>query len=227
MGKAIEQLAISRGHEITGKITSTNFSTLHHFLKKSDVAIEFTIPKTVLGNIEACFNHNVPVVVGTTSWNGQIESIGNQATLNKKGLFYASNFSVGVNLFFELNKKLASLMNPLKNYDVSMEEIHHIHKLDSPSGTAITLAEQVIGNLDQKSSWIEGANAEESQLQISSKRENEVPGMHILSYESDVDLIQIKHEAKNREGFALGAVLAAEFMKNKTGVFGMKDLLKL
>ena len=227
MGQEIEKIALSRGNDIVLKIGKDNLSDLtEENLRKADVAIEFSTPDTAYGNIQLCFKSDVPVVVGTTGWLDKMDSCVKQ-TEEGKGLFYASNFSVGVNVFFEINKKLASLMAPYSDYKVAMEEIHHTEKLDAPSGTAITLAEGVIEKLPQVNSWVNKESNKPEDLGIVSKRIEKVPGTHVVTYENDIDEIYIKHTAHNRKGFALGAVLAAEFMNGKSGFFGMSDLLGL
>ena len=225
MGKEIEKIALKRGHTVVLKVDVNNKDTVtKEDLKKADVAIEFTTPHTVLANINKCFDADLPIVVGTTGWYDEFEKIKEAATKGNKTLFYATNFSLGVNLFFKVNKYLAELMNKYPDYEVSMEEIHHIHKLDKPSGTAITLAEQVIEKIDRKSKWsITDKNADT--LFIEDKREGEVPGTHIIKYKSAIDDIEIMHKAHNRQGFALGSVVAAEFVKGKKGIFTMSDLM--
>ena len=227
MGKEIEKIALSRGNEVVLKIGEDNLIDLtKENLSSADVAIEFSTPHTAFDNIQLCFEAGVPVVVGTTGWLDKINDC-IQQTESGKGLFYASNFSVGVNVFFEINKKLASLMAPYNDYKVEMEEVHHTQKLDSPSGTAITLAEGIIDNLPKVTNWVNEETVSENELGIVSKRIEKVPGTHIVTYENDIDEIYIKHTAHNRKGFALGAVLAAEFMKDKSGFYGMSDLLGL
>lgn len=228
MGKEIEQIALQRGHTI-GLIVDVNNSNSYSVdaLKACDAVIEFTTPETAVQNIYKCFDAGVPVVVGTTGWLNQWQEVREACTKKEQTLFWTSNFSIGVNLFFQLNEYLAKLMAPYTNYNVSMEEIHHIHKKDSPSGTGITLAEGVIRNYPAKKKWKEAAEGNADELLIHSKREGEVPGTHIIKYTSAVDDIEIAHVAHNRVGFALGAVMAAEWVKDKKGVFGMKDMLKL
>lgn len=227
MGKEIEKVAIERGHSISGKIEKENSDELPKALQNSDAAIEFTHPESAVQNMMTCFEAQTPVIVGTTGWNDHLEKVISACNKKNSTLFYASNFSVGVNLFMAVNKYLAKLMNDFERYNVSMEEIHHIHKLDAPSGTAITLAEQILENIDRKDKWVKEEEKNASQLAICSKREGEVPGTHRIFYESEIDDIEITHKAKNRKGFALGSVLAAEFVEGKTGVFGMQDLLNL
>lgn len=227
MGKEIEQIALSRGHKIGLIIDQANQIDLcHENLKEIDVAIEFTNPNSALNNYLICFESNIPVVSGTTGWLEHLDLVKEKCN-SGKGFFYASNFSLGVNLFFELNKKLTKLMAPFSEYNVDMEEIHHIHKLDSPSGTAITLAEGIIENHPQKKNWIEATSTKPEEISILAKRHGAVPGTHTITWHSEVDEINIQHQAYSRKGFALGAVLAAEFMPGRSGYFGMKDLLQL
>ncbi len=223
MGKMIEQIAQERGHDIVAKI---DIDAENVDFSKMDVAIDFSTPTAAYQNITDCFTNGVPVISGTTGWLDHYdEAI--SVCMEKKGAFiYASNFSLGVNLFFELNAQLAKMMSRLEQYKVSMEEIHHTQKLDAPSGTAITLAEGIISNSSYKNWQMEKAQ-EENTIPITSKREGMVPGTHTISYESDVDKLEIKHIAHNRKGFALGAVIAAEWIQGKTGVFSMKDVLNL
>lgn len=229
MGKEIEKIAISRNHQIVAKIDSpTDWETQKQQLKEADVAIEFSTPDTVLGNIYKCFDLNLPVVVGTTGWQKQAEEVESYCLAHNQSLFHASNFSVGVNIFFEVNKLLAKLMSSHPQYDIKMTEAHHIHKLDAPSGTAISLAEGIIQNHQGKTNWkLDTDDYSQNDIPIQAIREGEVPGTHTIEYDSDVDIISITHEAKSRKGFAQGAVLAAEFLKGRKGVFGMKDLLAL
>ena len=227
MGKEIEQIARNRGHEIGLIIDQDNQNDLNSDkLKDIDVAIEFTNPESAYENYQICFEANVPVVSGTTGWLDKIDLVKEKCNAGS-GFFYASNFSLGVNLFFELNKKLSKLMAPFEEYNADMEEIHHIHKLDSPSGTAITLAEGIIENHPKKDKWIEATSMKEDEISILAKRHGAVPGTHSITWHSEVDEITIQHLAYSRKGFALGAVLAAEFMPKKQGFFGMKDLLNL
>ena len=225
MGKEIETIALQRGHTIVLKLDKTTSQTVtQEELKKADVAIEFSTPHTVITNVNKCFEAQVPVIVGTTGWYDQFSEIENNCAQKNGTLFYASNFSLGVNLFMKVNSYLAELMNKYDTYNVEMEEIHHIHKLDKPSGTAITLANQIIEKLDRKTNWSITSKAA-NDLFIEDKREGEVPGTHIIKYTSEVDDIEIMHKAHNRKGFALGALVAAEFLKEKKGIFTMKDLI--
>lgn len=227
MGKAIEQIARERGHEIVSIVDINNPEEIHsdHF-KSADVAIEFTTPATAFNNYLQCFASGVPVVSGTTGWLDRLGEIKEICRKEGKTFFYASNFSIGVNIFFALNKYLAKIMNNFPAYDVKMAEIHHIHKLDAPSGTAITLAEGILENIDRKDRWTLETAEKATDLPIHAVREGEVPGIHEIIYESDVDTISIKHDAKSRAGFALGAVIAAEFTAGKKGFLGMDDMLK-
>ena len=221
MGKTIEKLATDRGHQIVKTIDQDD----DYDFNGADVAIDFSIPDAAVNNISACLEAGIPVVSGTTGWLDHYDEMVSLCE-NKKGAFiYASNFSVGVNIFFELNKQLAQMMKNLQEYDVSMTEVHHIHKLDAPSGTAITLAEGILDHSDKKD-WVLDEK-ENGKLTITAKREGEVPGTHIINYRSEVDEITIEHKAHSRNGFALGAIIAAEWLKDKTGVYSMKDVLGL
>jgi 4-hydroxy-tetrahydrodipicolinate reductase len=228
MGKEIEQIALQRGHTITARVdisSAASFTAAE--LAKADAAIEFSMPESAVPNIYKCFEAHVPVIVGTTGWSSRLEEVKKNCEEKKQGLFYASNFSVGVNIFFQVNKFLAKIMNNYPGYEVSLEEIHHVHKLDAPSGTGLSLASQVLENIARKKKWVNQAAASSAELSIISKREGEVPGTHVVDYDSEEDRIEIKHIAHSRKGFALGAVLAAEFMNGKKGVYGMEDLLKI
>jgi len=228
MGKEIEKIVQERGHNIALIIEKDNAVDLNaENLSKVDVAIEFSRPESAVDNYKNCFANGVPVVSGTTGWLDKLPEIIKDCEGNKSGFFYASNFSLGVNLFFELNKKLAQLINPFKDDKILINEIHHSRKLDAPSGTAITLAEGIIANSDNKTSWKNNSDIKNNELEIHSIRTNEVPGTHIVEYKSDIDKITLKHEAFGREGFALGAVLSAEFVYKKTGLFSIDDLLKI
>lgn len=228
MGKTIEKIALERGHEIVLRADSADFNL--DDLKKADAAIEFSTPSSVVDNIYKCFSCNVPVAVGTTGWYAEFDKIKADCEAQNQTLFYATNFSLGVNIFFKVNQMLASLMNSQKQYKVSMEEIHHTQKLDSPSGTAITTAEQIIENIDRLDGWeeVEGNNLPSNSLKLGilAKREEDVKGTHTVKYSSDIDTIELKHEAHTREGFALGSVIAAEWIKDKKGVYNMNDLMK-
>lgn len=226
MGHEIEKIAIDRGHTIVSIIDMNNISDFDSpAFKSADVAIEFSTPTSALSNYQKCFAANVPVVAGTTGWLEHLDEVKKKCVEEGKTFFYASNYSLGVNIFFALNKYLAKIMNNYPDYNVRMEEVHHIHKLDAPSGTAITLAEGVIENIDRKGRWNLEAEETPSDLAIHCIREGEVPGIHEIIYESAADTISIKHDAKSRKGFALGAVIAAEFVKGKKGFLGMNDML--
>lgn len=228
MGKTIEEIALQKGHEIVLKIDLENKDELTtENLQQADVAIEFTGSENAIPNIYKCFDSGIPVVCGSTGWLQHWAAV-EKYCIEKNGTFlYASNFSIGVNIFFEVNKRLAALMAKQPAYDVTIEEIHHTQKKDAPSGTAITLAEQVIKEIPRKSSWINEPTTNDELLVISSKRIDPAPGTHTVKYSSGVDDIEIIHTAHNRKGFAGGAVLAAEFLKGKKGMFFMKDVLGL
>ena len=222
MGRMIEQLAVKRGHKIVAKV---DVDTTEIDFSEMDVAIDFSMPSAAYANIKQCIQNNVPIISGTTGW---LEDYGNAVEFcnNNNGAFiYASNYSLGVNVFFELNVYLAKMMKNLEQYKVRLEEIHHTQKIDTPSGTAITLAEGIIGNSRYQSWKLD--MSDENVIPITSKRLDAVPGTHIVEYESNIDSIEIKHIAHNREGFALGAVIAAEWIIGKTGVFTMRDVLNL
>jgi 4-hydroxy-tetrahydrodipicolinate reductase len=228
MGKAIEEIAIKNGHEIVLKISTQNISDFNiENLQQADVAIEFTNPHSAVDNLKKCFEANVPVVCGSTGWLHQWQEIENYCTEKNGTLLFASNFSVGVNIFFELNKKLAMLMSNRPEYNISIEEIHHTQKKDAPSGTAITLADGILNNNHNKEKWVLGETANNAELSITSKRIDPAPGTHIINYNSSIDSIEIKHTAHNRIGFASGAVIAASFIREKKGIFGMKDVLSI
>ena len=227
MGHEIEKIARERGHEIICIIDLNEEDKFNSSaFKGADVAIEFTSPESALRNYRQAFAAGIPVVSGTTGWLAHLDEIKEACENNGKTFFYASNFSLGVNIFFALNNYLAKLMNRYPGYEVRMEETHHIHKLDAPSGTAITLAEGILEHIDRKKGWTLGKDAtDDGTLRIDAFREGEVPGIHSTIYESDADIIRITHDAKNRKGFALGAVLAAEFTNGKQGFLTMEDLL--
>jgi len=222
MGRAIENIAKNRGHEIVAKIDKDQIEgTLEH----ANVAINFSIPDAAVNNIFSALSLKIPVVCGTTGWLEDLKKVTDFTTKNDTAFLYASNFSIGVNLFFKLNEQLAKMMNNQSEYKVNIEEIHHIHKLDAPSGTAITLAEGIIEN-SKSSDWSLSTDKSD-EIQIDAIREGEVPGTHTVTYESSIDAISIKHKAHNREGFALGAVVAAEWIVGKKGIFKMNDVLNL
>ena len=232
MGRIIEQFATERGHEIVLKINIDNTEDLTLTnLGMADVAIDFSTPDSALSNIELCFDAGVPVVVGTTGWYGHLQTVKNKCEQGNNTLLYASNFSVGVNVFFFVNKVLAKIMNRYPQYEVQVEEIHHTQKLDSPSGTAMTISEGILSELDRKNEWINeliGSGEEfivkPDQLLIESHRIEDVPGTHTVIYSSEVDDIEFKHKAHNRAGFALGAVLAAEWLEDKNGFYNITDM---
>jgi len=228
MGKEIEKIALGRGHTIELKIDVDNQQELTvGNLKKCDVAIEFTIPATAVNNYNICFEAGIPVISGTTGWLDRKEEIYEMCRQTDGTFFYASNFSIGMNLFFELNRKLAGLIAPHKEYGVEMTEVHHTQKLDAPSGTAISLAEDILDVLPGKTAWVNDQTPAENELNIKSERIGKVPGIHTVKYESEVDFIEITHSVKDRKGLAFGAVLAAEFCPGKKGILSMRNLLNL
>jgi 4-hydroxy-tetrahydrodipicolinate reductase len=229
MGRAIEEIAIERGHEILFKSNSV-FPLNQRDIDSVDVVIEFTKPDLAVQHIEMVLGAQKPIIVGTTGWNEQIHKVENLVSSNSGSLIYASNFSIGVNLFFELNEKLARLMNHRSHYKASINEVHHTQKVDAPSGTAITLANQILENNETYFSWVceEGTepHTTQGQLGVVAHRIPDVPGTHTVTYDSDIDSISITHQAHNRKGFALGAVLAAEWIVDKKGIHTIKDMLK-
>lgn len=224
MGKTIERVALGRGHRIAGKIDIDNMRDLD--IAEADVAIEFSHPDAAFQNVRKCIERKIPVVCGTTGWLDRKPEI--EALTETKGatFFYASNYSLGVNLFFKLNEHLARMMNQFSAYDVSISEIHHVQKKDAPSGTAITLAEGVMKHLERKTKWVKAGSGHQEELEIESFRIDDVPGTHVVKYASAVDDIEIKHTAHTREGFALGAVMVAEWLRDKKGVLNMDHFLK-
>jgi len=226
MGKAIEEIAVQKGHEVVLKIDADN---QHEFnaanLQQADVAIEFTGPHSAVANLKKCFDFGVPVVSGSTGWLEKWNEVKDYCEQANGSLIYASNFSIGVNLFFELNNYLAKLMSHHPGYNVMLEEIHHTQKKDAPSGTAITLAEQVMQHISSKKNWVNEVSSNPEELSIISKRIDPAPGTHTIKYQSPVDDIEITHTAHNRVGFASGAIAAAAFLKGKTGIYTMKDVL--
>ena len=226
MGREVEKAALERNHEICLVIDISNTKDLtEKNLSTADVAIDFSTPDSAYANIIACFQSNTPIVCGTTGWLNKFDAVMEMCKEKGHTFFYASNFSLGVNIFFNLNKYLARVMNKFIDYDCSVEEIHHIHKLDAPSGTAITLSHDLIDLIDRKTRWELNQASESSSIKITAIRENEVPGTHIITYDSAVDSIEIKHTAKSRKGMALGAVYAAEFLQGRKGYYTMSDLL--
>jgi len=226
MGKAIEEIAVSRGHTIVLKVSIDNLAdnTVDN-IRQADVAIEFTGPESAFENILRCLEAGVPVVCGSTGWLDKLEAVKTSCSQHGGTFLYASNFSVGVNIFFEVNKRLAALMATHTDYDVRVTEIHHTAKKDAPSGTAITLAEQILEKIDRKKGWVNHISDNLDKLEIMSERVDPAPGTHRIEYSSDIDTIEITHTAHNRKGFATGAVLAAEFIAHKKGLFQMSDVL--
>lgn len=232
MGKIIERFATERGHDVVLKISSDKLDELTvSNLKKADMAIDFSTPDAAIKNIYTCFDANVPLVMGTTGWYGELQKIKDECISRNNSFLYGSNFSIGVNLFFHLNEVLAKMMNNYPAYDVQVEEIHHTQKLDSPSGTAITITEGIIEQLDRKKEWVNELDGQadievlkQDQVLIASQRIENIPGTHSVVYSSEVDEIEIKHTAHNRAGFALGAVVAAEWLQNKQGFYNIADI---
>lgn len=228
MGRVIEEIAEERGHTIVAKATSESPIENIDF-SEVDIAIEFTAPELAARHIKYCVDKNTPIVVGTTAWGDQLEEVTEYVNSNDGALLHASNFSIGVNVFFEINRKLAALMEPHTSYEASMEETHHLQKLDAPSGTAITLANDMMFENKNLSSWVhkeeEAPRVNKGQIALTSYRKEGVPGTHKIQYQSDIDTIEIKHTAHNRRGFALGSVVAAEWLFQKKGVFTMKDII--
>ena len=228
MGMAIEEIAVKKGHEIVLKITIDNTEDMTMAnLQKADVAIEFTGPESAFNNVKMCIEAGVPVVSGSTGWLSKWDEVKNLCLEKNGSLIYASNYSIGVNLFFEVNRYLAKLMSAYTDYDVKLEEIHHTQKKDAPSGTAITLAEQVLQNIATKKQWVNHVSDKEYELEIISERVDPAPGTHKIKYTSAIDDIEIIHTAHNRIGFAGGALKAAEFLNDKKGIYTMKDVLGL
>lgn len=225
MGQEVERLALERGHEIVFR-SSDSLTSNSEGLKLADVAIEFSRPEAAADNIFVCIEKNIPVVVGTTGWYNRLVEVKDFAIEKKGCLLYSTNFSIGVNIIFRLNEILAKIMDENKEYRAEIREVHHLQKLDKPSGTAISLAEGILDASSTLKKWQLDEASSEEVLPVFSFRQEDVPGTHVVTYESDVDKIQIFHEAKNRKGFALGAIKAAEWLQGKTGVFTMKDYLK-
>lgn len=229
MGHEIERILVSRGHTLPLIIDLNNTDQLTaENLAACDVAIEFTTPATAYGNIVTCLEAGIPVVCGTTAWLDKLPEVTALCEQKHGAFFYASNYSVGVNIFFAINRKLAQMMNRFPEYDVTLNEVHHVQKKDAPSGTAVTLAEDILAGIDRKKAWFLGTTTDADKLEVTAQRRAMVPGIHTVVWESNADTITIDHNAKNRSGFAMGAVLAAEFMADKRGagkIFGMKDLL--
>lgn len=228
MGRAIEEIALQKGHDIVLRIDVDNaaeFTSAN--LALADVAIEFTGPSSAYNNVMKCIQYKLPVVCGSTGWLQKWEEVKAFCQQQNGALVYASNYSVGVNIFFEVNKRLAELMAAHPSYEVGMEEIHHTQKKDAPSGTAVSLAEQVLENISWKKRWVNDQTGNKEDLQIISRRVDPAPGTHKVLYQSDIDEIEIIHTAHNRTGFATGAVIAAEYIYGRKGIFGMKDVLGL
>lgn len=226
MGEEIHRLAIKRGHEIVAIYNNLeDWEGDAARLPEAEMAFEFSTPDSVVDNIYHCFEHNIPVVVGTTGWLDDLEEVVRQCRERNQALLFSPNFSIGVDLFFELNRCMARLMSNWEEYEISIEETHHIHKLDSPSGTAIVLANDIIRNSERKEKWVKELTENPGELGIKSFRTENVPGTHVVRYESEMDTIEIIHTAKSRRGFALGAIRCAEWLLGKKGFFEMKDFM--
>lgn len=223
MGKTIERIALAKGHEIVARFGADGIDAA--LLATADVAIEFSLPEAAYQNLLQCMKAKVPVVCGTTGWLEDLKAMEEICIAEDNAFLYASNFSIGVNIFFAVNRYLATLLNPYPQYEVEIEEVHHTQKLDAPSGTAISIANDILANLDRKTTWTKGETADEAALPIFSVREDPAPGTHVVSYMSEVDTIDIVHTAHSRDGFASGAIMAAEWLAGKKGVFSMKDVI--
>lgn len=228
MGREIESAALARGHKIIEKLdTPDDWMTSTRQISQADIILEFSTPDSVMGNIRRCFDMHLPVVVGTTGWHDHVDVVKNWCSVENQAIFVASNFSIGINIMNDLTRQLSRILNRLDNFEISLEEIHHIHKLDAPSGTAVNLAKIIIENIDRKKTWVNRKQELPEELEIISVREGEIPGIHKLECNSINDRLILQHEAKGRAGFAIGAVLAAEWLMGKQGYFEMKDLLNL
>jgi len=228
MGREIEKAALARGHQILAKLdTPDDWQVQKSLISRADMVIDFSTPDSALNNIRRCFDLNLPVVVGTTGWNENAGLVRKWCLEEHQSIFVASNFSIGVNILYSLTEKLSKMVDQFEDYEISLEEIHHIHKLDAPSGTAIRLAEIILGGVRRKKNWVNRRQSGLEELEIISGREDEIPGIHTIKCESESDRLILRHEAKGRKGFAVGAMLAAEWLKGKKGFFEMKDLLHL
>jgi len=226
MGREIEKAALARGHEILAKLdTPYDWEVHKSLLSQADIAIDFSTPDSALNNIRRCFDIRLPVVVGTTGWQVNSGLVRKWCTDEQQAVFVASNFSIGVNILYGLTDKLSKMMDRFEDYEISMEEIHHIHKLDAPSGTAIRLADIILAGVSRKKRWVNRTQSSPEELEIISAREDEIAGIHTIRCESESDRLILRHEAKSRKGFAVGAMLAAEWLAGKQGYFEMKDLL--
>jgi 4-hydroxy-tetrahydrodipicolinate reductase len=228
MGHEIESAALARGHEIVAKVDIPgDWESQANLIKSADMVIEFSTPLSVIDNIRRCFDYRLPVVVGTTGWNDRAELVKHWCAGENQSLFTASNFSIGVNILYSLTGHLSRILNNIEDYNISLEEIHHIHKLDSPSGTAINLAEIILREIDRKKKWVNHITEVPEELQVTSVREGEIAGIHTIACESAADNLIIRHEARGRKGFTAGALMAAEWLQGKKGYYGMTDMLQL
>jgi 4-hydroxy-tetrahydrodipicolinate reductase len=227
MGKEIEKTALARGHQVLAKLdTPDDWSVQQDLIRQADMVIDFSTPDSALTNIRSCFDLNLPLVIGTTGWHESAGIVKKWCSDERQAIFFASNYSIGVNILYNLTEHISKIMNHLDDYEVCLEEIHHIHKLDAPSGTAINLAEIILENIGRKKLWVNHPQTSKEELQILSVREGEITGIHKITYESESDKLTLKHIAKGRKGFAVGALLAAEWLAGKKGFFGMNDLLR-
>lgn len=228
MGREIEKAALARGHEIIAKPdVPEDWIAQESMIRQADMVIDFSTPGAVVDNIRRCFDFRLPVVTGTTGWNDKTGLVRSWCDEEQQSLFTASNFGIGINILYSLTGLLSRIVNDLEDYDITLEEIHHIHKLDAPSGTAIRLAEIILQNTKRKKNWVNRQAATPEELQVTSVREGEIPGIHTITCESDADTLTLRHEAKGRKGLAIGALLAAEWLQGKKGYYGMNDMLRL
>ena len=228
MGREVENVSLARGHQVLEKLDMTDdWITKSSLISQADVIIDFSTPSSVLANIRRCFDLHLPVVVGTTGWHEHAGQVKEWCRAEKQAIFTASNFSIGVNIMYSLTRQLSGIMNSFDNYEITLEEVHHIHKLDSPSGTALNLAKIILEGVERKKMWVNRSQIKSEELEIISVRKAEIPGIHTITCESDTDKLSLRHEAKGRQGFATGALLAAEWLIGKQGYYEMKDLLHL
>jgi 4-hydroxy-tetrahydrodipicolinate reductase len=228
MGREIEMVALNRGHQVLARLDNPDdWAEQSSLISQAEMVIEFSTPMSVLGNIRQCFDLHLPIVVGTTGWHEKADLVKKWCSGEGQAIFAAFNFSIGVNILDSLTRQLSNIINQIENYEISLEEIHHVHKLDAPSGTAIRLAEIILNGVERKEYWVNRLKEKPEELQILSVREDEIPGIHTITCESDSDRLTLKHEAKGRKGFANGAILAAEWLQGRKGFFEMKDMLHL
>lgn len=227
MGHEIETAALARGHEVIARLdTAGDWDAFSENIRMADAVFEFSLPGTVIANVRRCFDMHLPVIIGTTGWNDRAGEVKKWCLDEGQAVFAASNFSIGVNMLYRITANLAEMINKLEDYQISLEEIHHIHKLDAPSGTAINIAEIILDKVERKKTWVNRPAGSPEELPVISVREGEIPGIHTITCESDTEKLILRHEAKGRKGLALGAVLAAEWLQGKKGYFGMSDMLR-